>query len=334
MPASPAERAGDESAPAASERDVIRRWFDAPAWRRLATGAAIRVPNGDDCSVLAGPALAMSVDSAVSGRHFPHGAPGGGVATRALGAALSDLAAMGAEPVGFLLALHLPTVDPAWLSAFSDGLLECARRHRAPLLGGDTVRGPLAAVIQVVGRPLHGDGLRRAGAGAGDAIYLGGALGAGAAGLAALDAGVDDAELLRSYWRPEPQLALGAAISDVASAAIDLSDGLAIDLARLAAASGLGAEVALDRVPLSGAAVRRFGRRRTEAWALGGGDDYALCFTVPESRLAELDARLAGWPAARRVGRMTAEPGLRWRRADGSAVELGAVGHDHFGSGA
>ena len=315
-----------------AETALVRRWFDNPAWRALASDAGVLVPNGDDCSVLAGPRLAVSVDSAVGGQHFPHDAPGDGVATRALGAALSDLAAMGCAPVGFLLALHLPELDEAWLSAFSAALLDRARRWRAPLLGGDTVRGPLAAVIQVIGRPLHGDGLRRDGALAGDAIYLSGALGAGAGGLAALNAGDADEELLRRYWQPEPQLALGAAISDIASAAIDVSDGLAIDFARLADASGLGAELMLDRVPLSAAAVRRFGRERTQAWALGGGDDYALCFTVPAQRLAEFELRRAAWPACRRIGRMRAEPGMCWRRADGSAAKIDAIGYDHFDS--
>ncbi len=328
--------ASDSSPTPQTEAQLIQRWFDGPAWRALAADPAIKLRNGDDASVVAGPRLVLSVDSAVSGRHFPEAAPGDGVATRALGAALSDLAAMGSLPVGFLLALHLPSLDAAWLSAFSDGLLGCARRHRAPLLGGDTVRGPLAVVVHVVGRPVHRDGLRRDGASAGDAIYVSGPLGGGGGGLAALSAGADDAELLRRYWQPAPRLALGAALADIASAAIDLSDGLEIDLGRLAAASGLGAELSLDQVPLLGAAARRFGRERTLAWALGGGDDYELCFTVPQRQSDAFAARAAAWPDAWPecvcIGRMVVGSALRWRRDDGSWTERAGAGrgYDHF----
>ena len=263
----------------------------------------------------------------VAGRHFFEGTDPAAIGHKALAVNLSDLAAMGARPVGFTLALALPTADAAWLQGFADGLFGLAARAACPLIGGDTTRGPLNISITVLGQVPATHALRRDGARVGDAIWVSGPLGAAALAVARRSQGqpVPDAAARRLDW-PEPRLAAGLGLTGVASAAMDISDGLAGDLGHLLTASGhrqglsLGAELWEDLLPLD---------PHDEALqlALHGGDDYELLFTAPT---AQTDTILQCWPDARMIGRIVAESAMLLVDAKGQSRPLAARGHDHF----
>lgn len=292
---------------------------------------------GDDCALLnipAGQQLATSIDTLVAGVHFPAQADPYNISRRALRVTVSDLAAMGAQPLAFTLALTLPAADPDWLAAFSRGLRADAEAFAIALIGGDTTAGPVLTItIQVLGLVPAGAALLRSGARPGDAVLVSGTLGDAHAALACLE--VADAELnaeqrywLDRYYTPAPRLALGAALRGLASAAIDVSDGLAADLGHILRRSAVGAVLELDTLPLSDA-LRIHPQART--FALSGGDDYELCFTVPAGRLAEtlalaqsLNLRLT------RIGTITREPTLLGRNGGGDPTPLSADGYRHF----
>ena len=271
----------------------------------------------------------------VAGRHFFEGTDPAAIGHKALAVNLSDLAAMGARPVGFTLALALPTADAAWLQGFADGLFRLAARAACPLIGGDTTRGPLNISITVLGQVPAIHALRRDGARVGDAIWVSGPLGAAALAVARRSQGqpVPDAAARRLDW-PEPRLAAGLGLAGVASAAMDISDGLAGDLGHLLTASGrrqglsLGAELWEDRLPLD-PVLRESGVAHDEALqlALHGGDDYELLFTAPT---AQTDTILQCWADARMIGRIVAESAMLLVDAKGQSRPLAARGHDHF----
>src|SRR5690606_9849738 len=233
------------AAVALHEFDLIRRFFTVIG----GAGPHIALGVGDDGALLdqaPGCQLAISTDTLVEGVHFPVACDPEALAGRALRVNLSDLAAMGAEPLGFQLALTLPSADEVWLAAFSRGLARDAGLFGCPLMGGDTTRGPLAITVTVIGTLPAGAALRRGGAGAGDLLYVTGTLGDA---RGALDV-PREAHLAARYWRPEPRLAAGRLLRQFASAALDVSDGLAQDAGHIAAASGLGCRIEADRLPL------------------------------------------------------------------------------------
>lgn len=286
-------------------------------------GAAVGI--GDDAAVVdvpPGNQLAVAVDTLVAGRHFPPQMPAAAVGHRALAVNLSDLAAMGAEPRWYTLALTLPAADDDWLAAFARGLRDLGRAHGSALIGGDTTRGPLTITVQALGL-IAGPPLMRRGAAPGDRVFVGGWLGDGAGGLADVERGADST-LAHRFLLPQPQLALGRALAGIASACIDVSDGLAADLGHILAASGAGATIDWHRLPVSPELVASVGDAEARRLALAGGDDYVLCFTVPPDRDA------ACLSTCHEIGTVTRETGLRIVDADGRPVEADIDGYRHF----
>jgi len=316
---------------ALGEFELIARYFSRPVARR-----DVLVGVGDDAALLevpAGQALAAATDTLVEGRHFLPDAPPESVGHQALAVNLSDLAAMGAEPAWALLALSLPEPDTHWLEGFARGFHALADRAGLTLVGGDTVRGPRVVTVQVLGFVPAGLALRRDGARPGDVLYASGSLGDAAAGLQLLRDGRradTDSSLVRRYRFAEPRLALGMALRGVASAAIDLSDGLLGDLGKLCDASGVGAILELDQLPLSRALLASFDATQAERFALGGGDDYELAFAVPRAAVSEMETSLATIGRITRIGEIVTGHGVRCQRA-GQTVEPEIAGYDHFG---
>ncbi|NGX16926.1 thiamine-phosphate kinase [Wenzhouxiangella sp. XN24] len=310
------------------EFDLIARLVAAVPIRRRDVLAG----PGDDAALLRPPPdcdLVQTIDTCLEGVHFPVGMPPADVGWRSLAVNLSDLAAMGAMPAWGLLSLAMPRADDAWLDEFARGVGELAQAFGLDLVGGDTVRGPLAVSFALTGFVPSGEALRRRGAAPGDGIWVTGALGGGAAGLAAWQRG--EADAAAAFLRPQPRLLEGAALRGIASAAIDVSDGLAQDLGHVLESSGVGAVLDLEDIPIAAAAAAH-GASTGEAMALRGGDDYELCFTVPPSRDEELQRVATAWPVApSRIGVITAGPGLECCR-DGRAVQVPGAGWDHFGA--
>jgi thiamine-monophosphate kinase len=294
---------------------------------------------GDDAALLRVPErmqLVAALDTMVEGRHFPAGSPPRSIGHRALAVNLSDLAAMGADPAWCLLSLTLPEAREDFLSDFAAGLLELAAAHNVALVGGDTTAGPLAIAVQALGFVDTGTAMRRSGAAAGDLLFVSGTPGDAAAGLRlamdgtppSLDARHRTALLDRFHF-PEPRVALGRALRGIASACIDVSDGLAADAGKLADASGCAALIELERLPLS-AALAAFAGEHARQLALSGGDDYELCFTVPAARVPQLAARLADVKCtATCIGRLEPGSGVMLI-ADGRRSDQGYTGYDHF----
>lgn len=270
---------------AATEFELIRRYFSA-----LGRGPHVSLGVGDDAALLLPPAhseLVLSVDTVIAGVHFPEHSFPEDIAYRAVAAAASDLAAMGAEPMGMTLALSLPEADELWLHAFSQGLAQACSAFGLPLVGGDTTRGALSCSVQVIGAVPRGQALLRSGAGPGEQVCVSGTLGDAAAGLALLQGEwqlADEAAadyLQQRFYRPSPRLQLGAVLRGIATAAIDVSDGLLADLEHLAAASGVSVQLNAQDLPLSQALREHAVEAQCLQWALTGGDDYELCFTLP-----------------------------------------------------
>lgn len=266
---------------------LIRRYFSS-----LDRGDAVLLGVGDDAAELtvpAGHSLLVSTDTQLEGRHFPPASPPALVAYRAVAAAVSDLAAMGADPLGMTLSLALPDPSPDRLAGYRVGLAEAVQGFSLPLLGGDTVRGASALTITVLGACPVGMSLRRDGARPGDLLCLSGPTGAAAAGLALLQDELKVAQelqapLLEAFWRPSACLALGRSLRNEATAAIDISDGLFADAGHIAAASGVRVFIEAERLPLTAALRAAVDREQALRWALTGGDDYQLCFTLPKDR--------------------------------------------------
>lgn len=347
--------------PPLGEFELIRRYFVRPGARRaaadrgtahatpaaqgLGTGAApaeqsgVILGIGDDAAVLElppGAQLVAAVDSIVAGRHFPFGADARSIGHRALAVNLSDLAAMGAMPAWATLALTMPAADATWLQRFSAGLLDLADEHGVALVGGDTTRGPLTVSVQLMGHVPRGAAMRRAGARAGDLLAVTGTLGDAGAGLAFLAAGSQPGSrdaaraLVRRFEYPTPRVQFGLAARGIASAAMDLSDGLAGDLPKLAAASGVAAHVTVERLPLSDAMRAAAPDAAARDWALAAGDDYELLLAVPPARFAALEAA-AGQLNLRltEIGELRAGNAVTWS-LDGREFTPVSRGFDHF----
>jgi thiamine-monophosphate kinase len=315
------------------EFELIERYFHRPTGR--ATLGA-----GDDCALLtlaSGMALATSTDMLVEGRHFVSTVAPDLLGHKALAVNLSDLAACGAQPLAYTLALALPRIDEAFLEGFSRGMHALAQAHDCELIGGDTTAGPLNICITVYGQVPADQALLRSGACAGDDIYVSGTLGDARLaleifrGTLALDA-ADFATARRAMERPEPRVSLGLALRGVATSAIDVSDGLYGDLLHILQRSSVGATIDLDALPRSAVLRARPPELQREC-ALAGGDDYELAFTAPSTRAEAVRAaaRSAGVPVTR-IGRVEARTGLRLVDGDGHAVQMRIVPFDHFKS--
>jgi thiamine-monophosphate kinase len=282
----------------------------------------LRVPAGFE--------LVAATDTLVEGVHFLADAPPDSVGHQALAVNLSDLAAMGAQPAWALLSLSLPDGDESWVAAFAAGLQTLASRSGVALVGGDTVRGPRVITVCVLGHVESGRALRRSGGRAGDALYVSGWPGEAAAGLDRLrgdPSAPPDDRCVRRHRYAEPRIELGRALLSHATAAMDVSDGLLGDLAKLCVASGVAARVDLERLPLSPALLTR-GRAAAEKYALYGGDDYELVFSLP----ATLDPASFLPPSmvqVTRIGTLAAGSGVSCMRA-GVPVDCPIRGHDHF----
>ena len=321
----------------AGEFALIDRFFARP------TPSAVLGP-GDDCALLEptpGMQLAVTTDMLVAGTHFLPDTNPLNLGWKALAVNLSDLAAMGAKPRWATLAGALPAVDEVWIGKFAEGFFACAAEYGVDIVGGDTTRGPLNLCITAFGEVAPGKALRRNGAKAGDLIYVSGRPGLASLGLAHLQGKV----VLPEPWsrlcqaaleKPRPRVALGQRLLGIASAAIDVSDGLLADLGHIAKRSGLAAAIKLVQLPHlpKGAAYDSIPRALALDCQLAGGDDYELCFTVPPALnlqlaaiAAELDLPLwcIGQMTSGSVGEVTVfDP-------DGKAVDFDHHGYDHFG---
>ncbi len=247
---------------------------------------------------------------------------------------------MGAEPAWATLALTLPEVDEAWLEGFAAGFAALAGQHQVQLIGGDTTRGPLTVSVQIHGLLPQGKALRRNGARVGDDVYVSGSLGDAALGLRLWQSeprSVDAAAewLYARLHRPAPRVKLGLNLRDLATAAIDVSDGLAADLAHILDASGLGARLNVERLPISAALQSHWRGDIGEAYclALSGGDDYELCFTAPVARREDISAAaMRSGVEVTMVGTIEAEPGLHLTDGEGGEYNLPVLGYQHFAS--
>jgi thiamine-monophosphate kinase len=319
-----------------SEFDLIKQYFQRtrPASSRTVLGI------GDDCALLApspGKQLAVSSDMLVEGRHFFAGADPFQLGHKSLAVNLSDLAAMGAAPLGFTLALALPSADPAWLDGFSRGLFALADAHGCELVGGDTTKGPLNICITIFGELAPGQALRRDAARIGDDIWISGTLGdarlalAGCLDEVTLDAAGQALASTRLH-APAPRVALGRLLAEgrLAHAALDISDGLVGDLGHILAASEVGAVLNVDALP-AGPVLARQALDLRRRFTAAGGDDYELCFTAPvANRAAIVAAGERSGTTVTRVGTIKAAPGLRLVDGAGAMLDMRLQGWDHF----
>ena len=316
------------------EFELIEKYFKVPHARK-----DVVMGPGDDCALLTLPAdtmLAVSTDTLVSGVHFFPDMDPVDLGYKALAVNLSDLAAMGAEPRWVSLALTLPAVNEAWVAGFAEGFLELAEYYNVALVGGDMTRGPLSITVSVKGSVPAGRALMRSGARVGDGIYVTGTLGDAALALSHLlgKRTLNENQLAAVLPRldhPHPRILAGQSLRGLASSALDLSDGLASDLGHILKASGVRAQIDLDLLPLS--PVLQDAVPARDAWqlALAGGDDYELCFTVPQEHHGALDTALANCGVRfTRIGRIQAgDPGIDYVQ-DEQPVELHLKGWDHF----
>ncbi|MEN8259048.1 MAG: thiamine-phosphate kinase [Pseudomonadota bacterium] len=316
---------------ALNEFGLVNRFFTHQAVKNPLT----RLGVGDDCALLAVPdgfQLAVTADTLVEGVHFFPGADPESLGQKALAVNLSDLAAMGAKPHWAILALTVPKVDEVWLEAFSRGLLELAARFGVQLIGGDTTKGPLAITIQAMGVVPAGKAMLRSAAEAGDIVYVTGFLGDAGLGLQ-IERGYaagDGEQALARFHRPTPRIEEGIAIANVAAACLDISDGLLADLGHILDASGVGARVDWDWLPLSPAVLRYI--QETGDWRLPlrAGDDYELCFTVRPDHESELKniVQSLNVPCTS-IGVIEKGEGLRFIRS-GKLTDIAAMGYEHF----
>ncbi|AFJ02069.1 Thiamine-monophosphate kinase [Methylophaga frappieri] len=316
-----------------AEFSLIDKYFAELTQQR----ADIALGIGDDCALIKpqpATCLATSVDTLVSGVHFFPDVSPFRLGRKALAVNLSDLAAMGAQPAFFTLALSLPKIDEAWLAEFAAGLADLALEQKVQLVGGDTTRGPLSITIQASGYVSEASAFRRAAAQVGDLILVSGTLGDAGAGLAirqqtldtSLISEADQAYLLDRLERPQPRNALALALRGSVHAAIDISDGLLADLRHILTASHLGAELDLAALPLS-SALKQLSDDMTLSLALTAGDDYELCLTMSETAFSDLPADIAQQLTP--IGRICQTPGIHFLGKQ-LPVNLNREGYDHF----
>lgn len=293
---------------------------------------------GDDAALVSTPldqAIAVSTDTLVAGIHFLENTAPDTLGYKALAVNLSDMAAMGAEPAWVTLSLTLPEVNEAWLSDFARGFFTLADKYKVQLIGGDTTRGPLSITVQIHGFVPPNKALLRRGAKAGDKIYVTGTLGDAGLALQILQkkiyAAVPVENIMQRLLQPEPRVAVGLALRDLASSAIDISDGLAADLNHILTASGVGACIEVEAIPLSATVKKILSLEQAWQLALSAGDDYELCFTAPatcEETLAHVLKHLNCHYQC--IGEIKPNSGLELRRSNGEFFTLQRLGFQHF----
>lgn len=317
------------------EFELIEKYFATTQQRRDDVILGI----GDDCAILRAPSendLVVTIDALIENVHFPKTSTPFDLGYKSLAISLSDIAAMGAEPAWVLLSLNMPKVNEIWLEQFCAGFFKLANKFSLQLVGGNTAQGPLAITTQVTGFVPHGTGLRRSNAQPGDLIYVTGTLGDAALGLRCLqkknkipkDA---EEELLLRFNRPEPRVKEGLTLRELATAAIDVSDGLAADLSHILRSSKVGATIKTEKLPLS--KTLRTYLKREDAWhyALTGGEDYELCFTLPRARQGEFEWKFGAYDCGYIcIGVIEQQPGLRMMMPDGKPFKLSTQGYEHF----
>ena len=342
-----------------NEQSAEDRLIAALFTRHGADGDSVLTGPGDDAAVVRcppGEELLITTDALNEGVHFPAGAPAHSIGHRALAVSLSDLASMGARALWAVVTLSVPAAERDWLKDFADGLYSLADEHGARVVGGDFVRGPLSVTVTAHGAARPEAVLRRDGAKAGDGVWVSGSLGDAAAGLKLLQSGKEGFQpsedrmssvlargrqfqglhtglstehvLVERFLYPQPRLDLGHQLADVASACMDLSDGLSQDLPRLLRGSGLAARVEVERLPLSAELIACAGREQARQLAWGGGDDYELCFAVSpenEDRLASVPQP----PQVTRIGELYRGDGLELT-LDGAPWRAASTGFTHF----
>jgi len=316
------------------EFDIIARYFASHDHR-----ADVLLGVGDDAAVLAtrpGRRLVVAIDTIVEGVHFPLNIDASAIGYRALAVNLSDLAAMGAEPSWMTLSLSLPEASEPWIAGFASGLLELAEQHDVALVGGDTVRGPLVITVQVAGWVEEDRWLTRSGARPGDLVMVSGIPGEAAAGLHVIQQHMPlnetTAQLQWRFLRPRPRIALGRQLRTAASAAMDVSDGLLTDLQKLCAASHCGALLSIDALPPSPAMQELFDADTALDYALGGGDDYELIFTLPPDKLPDVLAQRDPAVPLASIGVIIEGSGVQCQR-NGAPFVPKRSGYDHFAVG-
>ncbi len=319
-----------------NEFQLIEQFFESEQAPSLSESVLLGM--GDDCALLqmpVGKQLAVSVDTLVADVHFPKDAPANLIAERALRTNLSDLAAMGADPLWFTLALTLPQADEHWLREFSRGLFACAREFNIQLVGGDTTSGPLSVTIQVMGAIENKSTMRRDAANADDFILVTHTLGDGAAALAVLQKKIvvsDDEQnyLHERFYRPKPRLREAGLICEIANAALDISDGLVADLQHICERSDLGAVIFVEDIPLSPVLKNLKDPQQAYRYALTGGDDYELCFTVSPENMPQIAMLIAEKQlSATVIGRMRSGSGVQCE-LDGEVFPIMHPGYQHF----
>ncbi|MCW9024499.1 MAG: thiamine-phosphate kinase [Gammaproteobacteria bacterium] len=318
-----------------SEFDIIKQYFD----RQHPQREGISLGIGDDAALIkshAGQTLAISIDTLNEGIHFPVNTSAEDIAYKALVVNLSDMAAMGATPVWFTLALSLPEPSTNWLEAFANSLFEIADKYNVTLVGGDTTRGPLSITIQIAGQLNNEQAMLRSGAHVGDQIYVTGTLGDAALALALKNQDASNSNettyLFSRLNRPIPRVEIGQAINSIASACIDISDGLFADLGHILKLSNVGAQVKLYQLPLSTQAQTLL-LKHTELYdtVIKGGDDYELCFCIPKDKQAQLETLSSNFECnITHIGEITDSKELQCLDESGNLVSDFIQGFDHF----
>lgn len=319
-----------------NEFKLIQHFFN----QELSNRKDVILGIGDDAALLRmplGQQLVVTTDTLVSGRHFPENTLPADIGYKSLAVSLSDLAAMGAEPAWILLALTLPNANEIWFRKFSDGFFPLMQRFQLQLVGGDMTQGPLTITVQALGFVPAARALCRSGAGVGDRIYVTGTL--GDAGLALEIINKKDGlgltspqtlAVMQRLNRPDPRVKIGLALRNIASSAIDVSDGLAADLSHILSANQVGAILQLEKLPLSDS-LQTLPAERAWQLALSSGDDYELCFTVPESQERALQQHLTALNTPYTcIGTIKKESGLILLDKNGSTFNIDRTGFQHF----
>ncbi len=314
---------------ALSEFEIIQQVFQ----QQKVDRQDVQLGIGDDAAVVEVPegyGLAVSMDTLIAGVHFPEDMKPKDIGYRALAVNLSDLAAMGAEPVWATLALTLPESNEAWLKAFASGFFGLAHQYNVQLIGGDTTRGQLSITVQAHGLLPKGKCLSRSGAEPGDQIYVTGTLGDAAAGLEFWKKSDHSFSWLKQRLaRPEPRVVAGIELRNYATSAIDISDGLTADLGHILNYSNVGASISFEALPLSLALCGVVELEKAREYALVGGDDYELCFTVPMKDQQQIERQFSDRITL--IGVVEANPGLRCLAKNGSEVDYKDLsGYQHF----
>jgi len=318
-----------------NEFDIIKHYFAIQAKHR----PDVIIGVGDDAAVVRPPSgydLAITTDTLVAGIHFPPATSPFDIGHKSLAVNLSDLAAMGASPAWVTLALTMPQTDENWLQAFCDGFFTLANRYHVALIGGDLTHGPLSITVQAIGLTPPHQAMLRSKAKPGDLIYVTGTLGDAGLALQYLQSSVplDPAyqrDILERLNRPEPRVITGEHLRNLASAAIDISDGLAADLGHILKASNVGAIIHVDKLPFSTALTHATTPETAIALALTSGDDYELCFTIPVEKSREVEKQL-GTLACRYscIGEITQQTSLVLRYQNGNPYHGSILGYQHF----